>query len=167
MARLCCSVLLLIQRGPPDRGRPGVRAGSGLGVSEERIGLAISPLGDDLSPPELQSDETNHVLQKLRDEGKIKLWTKAGKIICAAGTRGAVLQVDGRTGGPLYDLVKNTSTERDEVLDYSANGAARSLTASECRLGGARVAGLRIHDADTDELVDECLKPDGTRLVGY
>jgi hypothetical protein len=151
----------------PDRSRPGVRAGSGLGASEERIGQAISPLGDDLSPPELHSDETNHVLQKLRDEGKIKLWTKAGKIICAAGTRGAVLQVDGRTGGPLYDLVKNTSTERDEVLDYSANGAARSLTASECRLGGARVAGLRIHDADTDELVDECLKPDGTRLVGY
>ena len=45
--------------------------------------------------------------------------------------------------------------------DYSAAGAGRSLEASEARFGGHRVAGLRLHDADTDELVDECLAPDG------
>ncbi len=135
---------------------------SGLGVSEERIGTAISPLGDDLLPPETQSAEMNAAIRKLRDEGKVQLWTKAGRIICAAGTPGAVLQVGGRDGGvTLYDLLKNTSIERDQVLDYTANGATRSLTASECRFGGHRVAGLRVHDADTDELVDECLKPDG------
>ena len=91
------------------------------------------------------------------------MWTKTGRIICAAGAPGAVLQVGGKdaSGVTLYDLLKNTSLERDEFLDYSANGAGRSLTASECRFGGHRVAGLRVHDADTDELVDECLKPDG------
>ena len=136
---------------------------SGLGVSEERLGTAISPLGDDLLPPEIQSAEINAAIQKLRDEGKIQLWTKTGRIICAAGTPGAVLQVGGRdaSGVTLYDLLKNTSLERDQVLDYTANGATRSLTASECRFGGHRVAGLRVHDADTDQLVDECLKPDG------
>ena len=131
-------------------------------MAEERLGLAISPLGDDLSPPELQNNETNDAISKLRGDSKIKLWTKSGRIVCATGTPGAVLQVDGRVGGPLYDLVKNTPTQRDELLDYSASGAARTLTASEYRMGGARVAGLRVHDADTDELVDECLKPDGT-----
>ena len=135
----------------------------GLGVSEERLGTAISPLGDDLAPPDMQSIEANAAIEKLRQQGKIKLWTKTGRIICAGGTPGAVLQVGGRdaSGVTLYDLLKNTSMERDQLLDYTAGGAGRSLTASECRFGGHRVDGLRVHDADTDELVDKCLKPDG------
>ena len=134
----------------------------GLGVAEERLQTAISPLGDDLCPPNMQSVEANAAIQKLREGGQIKIWTKAGKIVCATGTAGAILQVGGVDDFALYDLVKNTPRERDELLDYSAHGASRSLTASECRLGGRqRVAGLRVHDADTDELVAECLKPDG------
>ena len=65
---------------------------------------------------------------------------------------------------PDYDLYQNASLERDQLLDFSAAGAGRSLDASEARLGH-RVAGLRVHDPDSNELVDACLE-EGGHLAG-
>lgn len=62
----------------------------------------------------------------------------------SAGSKGAILQAGGHdlTGNNLYEMMQNTSIERDQLLDFSARGAQRSLAASEARLGGYRVRGM-------------------------
>lgn len=88
-----------------------------LGVSEERFGAAIGVLGNDLCSPSLQCAEADAAIRSLREAGKIKLWTKTGRIVCAAGSKGAILQtgeVDA-SGVTMYDLLLNTSRERDEL----------------------------------------------------
>jgi D-threo-aldose 1-dehydrogenase len=134
----------------------------GLGVSEERIGMGMSALGNELCSPAMRDAASDRAIRELKELGAVQLWTKSGRIICAAGTPGAVLQAGGTdiTGVTYYDLLTNASRERDQIFDYTAEGAARSLDASEARFGH-RVAGLRVHDADTDELVDDCLAPGG------
>lgn len=135
----------------------------GLGVAEERIGTAIGDAGADLcASPVLQEMEAVREFSKLHADGVLCLYTKSGRIVCSRGTPGAFLQTGGTdiTGVSYYDLYRNASLERDQLLDFSAAGAGRSLGASEARLGH-RVAGLRVHDPDSDELVDACLEEDG------
>ena len=98
-----------------------------LGVSEERLGTAIGVLGGDLCSPEHQCAEADATIRELREAGEIALWTKTGRIVCAAGSEGAVLQageVDA-SGVTLYDLLANASMERDELL--SAHHTATPL----------------------------------------
>lgn len=116
----------------------------GLGLSEERLGLGINVTGDDLGSPALHSEGGNEKVSILREAGNIGVWTKSGRIVCSAGSKGAILQAGGHdlTGNNLYEMMQNTSIERDQLLDFSARGAQRSLAASEARLGGYRVRGM-------------------------
>jgi hypothetical protein len=107
----------------------------GLGVSEERIGMGMSALGNELCSPAMRDAASDRAIRELKELGAVQLWTKSGRIICAAGTPGAVLQAGGTdiTGVTYYDLLTNASRERDQIFDYTAEGAARSLDASEAR----------------------------------
>lgn len=124
----------------------------GLGLSESRLGEALSLHAVGIS---------------------CRVWTKVGRYLLprqeceGAIARGEIQRnavewenMHGHPGCIFPEADPGTA----EVADYSAAGAARAYAGSMERLQSsapATLAGLRVHDPDTDARCDAALAPDG------
>ena len=118
----------------------------GLGVAEERLGAGLRRGCAKVTRTRRAANAI------LRDE--VRVWTKVGRVIKAkdAVEAGDVVEVENLPGSE-STIYLDSPPDAVPVLDYSAEGAARSYAQSVERLGpGVVVAGLRCHDPETPAL---------------
>ena len=118
----------------------------GLGVAEERLGAGLRRGCAKVTRTRRAASAI------LRDE--VRVWTKVGRVIKAkdAVEAGDVVEAANLPGSE-STIYLDSPEDAVPVLDYSAEGAARSYAQSVERLGpGVVVAGLRCHDPETPAL---------------
>lgn len=130
----------------------------GLGVSEERIGAFLR-----------RNRQLPNPLTKKAEEN-LKVWTKVGRLIRKREDVDKTIDAKDVQWDNVSDhpkcIFKGIPNDRVPVLDYSSGGAQASFTDSEKRLGEGYIAGLRVHDCESDALLEATISPGNGALAG-
>mmetsp|Transcript_779 Transcript_779/g.3020 ORF Transcript_779/g.3020 Transcript_779/m.3020 type:complete len:400 (+) Transcript_779:234-1433(+) len=124
----------------------------GLGISEERIGSFFRQL----------RQIPNSLSARAQD---VRVYTKVGRLIRLRSEVGKTVDPVHVQWDNAFDsddcIFKGIPEDRVSVADYSAEGAASSHRESSDRLEGCEVHGLRVHDCETDFLLEQTLGEGG------
>ena len=124
----------------------------GLGLSEERIGSFL---------------RKNRVLpNSLTHKAKgVQVYTKVGRLVRQRSEVGKTISEESVQWDNVADspecIFKGIPSDRVSVLDYTASGSKASFMESEERIGEGHIVGLRVHDCETEHLLDLATGKDG------
>ena len=95
----------------------------------------------------------------------MRVYTKVGRLIRLRSEVGKTVDPVHVQWDNAFDsddcIFKGIPEDRVSVADYSAEGAASSHRESSDRLEGCEVHGLRVHDCETDFLLEQTLGEGG------
>ena len=154
----------------------------GLGMSETRLGEALTALGpasksggsdSDFLGNENGTDASDDDDDVLAQD--VRVYTKVGRVVLRGDEARAELREESSSieednlPGTKTTVFVDSPRDAVPILDYSSGGVSRSFADSLARLGfpavndgSNRVVGLRVHDADTaDRMAQVCANEGG------